>query len=159
MHIAKQEFSEERSEGSSPEPGPNGIEQKFAVAVRVSLPSTDFIVYRKRDLLFELVLVIGSVSSDPVGALKSKAHVEILGDMIFTPIHNVIGVTRIYCDVLERFPAHESVVADERGAFTIADLEPNLRITHFGKISSTVLEEITRDLGDTRMVLNDSDFW
>ena len=159
MHITKQKFPEKPSEGSSPEPGPNGIEQEFTVAVRVSFPPTDFIVYRKRDLLLELVLMIGSVSSDPVGALKSNAHVEILGNVIFRPVHDIVRITRIYCDVLERFPAHESVVADEGGAFTIADLEPNLRITHFGKISSTVLEEITGDLVDTGVVLHDSDFW
>ncbi len=83
MHIAKQKSPEKPSEGSSPEPGPNGIEQDFTVAVRVSFPSTDFIVNRKRDLLLELVLMIRSVSSDPIGALKPKAHVEILGNVIF----------------------------------------------------------------------------
>ncbi len=103
--------------------------------------------------------MIGSVSSDPVGALKSNAHVEILGNMLFRPVTDVVWIPSIYCDVLERFPAHESVVADEGGAFTIADLEPNLRITHFGKISSTVLEEVAGDLKDARMVLHDSDFW
>jgi hypothetical protein len=58
MHIAKQKFPEKPSEGALPEPGPNGIEQEFTVTVRVSFPSTDFIVYRKRDLLLELVLMI-----------------------------------------------------------------------------------------------------
>ena len=104
--------------------------------------------------------MIGSVSSDPVGALKSKAHVEIFGDMMLREVHKMVRrITRIYCDVLERFPAHESVVADEWGAFTIADLESNLRITHFGKISSTVLEEIAGNLVHTSVMLHDSDFW
>jgi hypothetical protein len=155
MHIAKQKLSEKLSEGASPEPGPDGVEQDFAVAVRVSFPPTDLIVYCQRDLFLELVLMIGCVSSDPVGALKSNALVEILGDMVFTPVHHVVRIARIYRDVLERFPAHESVVADEGGAFTVADLEPNLSITHFGKISSTVLEEIAGDLVDTSVVSAD----
>jgi hypothetical protein len=159
MHIAKQKFPEKLCKWTSPEPGPNRIEQEFTVAVRISLPSADFVVYRKRDLLLELVSMVGSVSSDPVGALQSNAHVEILGNVIFRPVHDIVRITRIYRDVLERFPAHESVVADEGGAFTVADLEPNLRITHFGKISRTVLEEVARNLRHTRMVLDDSDFW
>lgn len=158
MHIAKQKFPEKASKGSSPEPGPNRIEQEFTVAVRVSFPSTDFIVDRERHLLLEFVLMIGSVSSDPIGALESKAHVEIFGNVVFRPVHDIVRIIR-NCDVLERFPAHKSVVADEWGAFTIADLETNLRITHFGKISSTVLEEITGDLVDTGVVLYDGDFW
>jgi hypothetical protein len=110
-------------------------------------------------LLLELVLMIGSVSSDPVGALKPKAHVEILGNVILGPVHDVVRIARINSDVLERFPAHESVVTDKRGAFAVADLESNLRITHLGKIGSTVLEEIPGNLVDAGMVLHDGDFW
>jgi hypothetical protein len=102
--------------------------------------------------------MIGSISSDPVGALKSNAHVEILGNVVFRPVHGILRIFRVHCDVLERFPAHKSVVADEGGTFAIADLEPNLRITHLGKVGSAVLEEVTGHLVDTGMVLHDSDF-
>jgi hypothetical protein len=159
MHVAKQEFPEKLSEGSSPEPGPHRVEQEFTVAVRVSFPSTDLIVYRERDLLLELVLMIGSISSNPVGALKSNTHIEILRNVMFRPVHNILRILRVYCDVLERFPAHKSVVADEGGAFAIADLESNLRIAHFGEISGTIFEEITGYLVDTGVMLHDSDFW
>jgi len=82
MHAAKQEFSEQWSKRTLPEPGPDGMEHQFTVAVRVSLPTADLIVDRQRDLLLELILMIRSVSSNPVGALKSDAHVEILGNVV-----------------------------------------------------------------------------
>jgi len=49
-------------------------------------------------------------------------------------------------------------VTDERRALSVADLETDLRVTHPGEISGTVLEEVSRDLVDAGVVLNDGDF-
>jgi hypothetical protein len=158
MHIREQKLPKQWRERSSPKPRPDWVEEEFAVTIRVPFPTTDFIVDSQRDLLLELVLMIGGISGDPVGALQSETHVEILGNVVFGPVHQVIRIACVDGDVLESFPSDKGIVTNERRNFAVADLEPDLSVAHLGEIGGAVFEEVAGDLIDACVMLNDCDF-
>ena len=59
---------------------------------------------------------------------------------------------------MNRLPAVESVVADERSIVTTSNSELNGCVDEVGEVGDAVFEDVVDDLQDTRGVLKERDF-
>ena len=156
-HPRDQEPSKQRSDWTFRQPVLDWMKHEFVAPISVFLPSRKLVVNRERHSFFEPITGPSCHPYDIAPDLESERHVEIFGYVRLAPVFlNAIFLKR---DFLDRTPAQNRIVADERRHIAGRNTETDSGVNQVREEGNPVLEVIVRYLHYTAAELDDRHSW